>query len=102
MVLLLLGGANRDPLAFTDPGRFDVTRANARDHLAFSSGVHACLGAALARMEGTIALRALFERFPDLSLSELPQPRDLVTLHGYRRLPARLRNGRASCPEPVG
>jgi cytochrome P450 len=90
MVALLLGGANRDPAVFTDPGRFDITRSNAREHVAFASGVHACLGVALARIEGTVALRALFDRFPDLTLSAPPRRRGLVTLHGFDRLPARL------------
>jgi cytochrome P450 len=90
MVALLLGGANRDPHVFTDPARFDITRANAREHLAFASGVHACLGAALARIEGTTALRALFETFPDMRLSAPPQRRGLVNLHGYSSLPAQL------------
>jgi cytochrome P450 len=90
MVILLLGGANRDPRAFNHPDQFDITRPNVRDHLAFSSGMHVCLGAALARIEGTTALRALFERFPDLGLSAPPQPRGLVTLHGYQRLPTNL------------
>ncbi|WP_225726025.1 MULTISPECIES: cytochrome P450 [unclassified Nocardia] len=89
-LVLLLGGANRDPAAFDDPNRFDITRANARDHLAFGSGIHACLGAALARTEGATALRALFERYPDLRLDGAPVRRDLVTLHGYQRLPAKL------------
>lgn len=87
-VALLLGGANRDPNVFPDPGRFEVTRANAKEHLSFSSGIHACLGANLARMEATIALQALFERFPDLRLDGPPTPRGLATLHGFRRIPA--------------
>jgi cytochrome P450 len=99
MVALLLGGANRDPHVFTDPGSFDITRANARDHLAFASGVHACLGAALARAEGVTALRALFETFPDLRLTEPPQRRGLVNLHGFARLPAQLGSGRAAAAE---
>lgn len=86
-VALLLGGANRDPNVFPDPGRFDVTRANAKEHLSFSSGIHACLGANLARMEATIALQALFERFPDLRLDGPPTPRGLATLHGFRHIP---------------
>ncbi|OBB87571.1 cytochrome [Mycobacterium colombiense] len=90
MVGLFLGGANRDPKIFTDPTRFDITRPNARDHLAFASGIHACLGAALARIEGATALRALFESFPDLRLTAPPQRRGLINLHGYTRLPAQL------------
>lgn len=90
MVALLLGGANRDPQVFTDPAIFDITRANARDHLAFASGIHACLGAALARIEGATALRALFEAFPQLRLTAPPQQRGLINLHGYTRLPAQL------------
>jgi cytochrome P450 len=95
MVALLLGGANRDPRVFTDPTRFDITRANVREHLAFASGVHACLGAALARIEGVTALRALFEAFPDLRLTAPPQRRGLVNLHGFTRLPAQLGSRRA-------
>jgi cytochrome P450 len=90
MVALLLGGANRDPRVFTDPATFDIARPNARDHLAFASGVHACLGAALARIEGATALRALFEAFPELRLTAPPQQRGLINLHGYLRLPAQL------------
>jgi cytochrome P450 len=90
IVLLPLGGANRDPATFSEPNRFDITRANARDHLAFSSGVHACLGASLARMEATIALQALFERFPDLQLTGTPMPRGLANLHGYHHIPVRI------------
>jgi len=90
MVALLLGGANRDPTLFARPDVFDVARGNAREHLAFASGIHACLGAALARIEGATALRALFEAYPNLSLTEPPQRRGLVNLYGYRRLPVQL------------
>jgi cytochrome P450 len=104
IVLLPLGGANRDPAAFPDPNRFDITRTNAKDHLAFSSGVHACLGASLARMEATIALQTLFERFPDLRLTGTPTPRGLTNLHGFRHIPARIAPtavglGNTRCPE---
>ncbi|MEV6554070.1 cytochrome P450 [Nocardia sp. NPDC051756] len=88
MVSLLLGAANRDPAVFTDPGAFDVTRTNAREHLSFSSGVHSCLGASLARMEGLVALSALYERFPELRLTGRPERRGLVNLRGYQRIPA--------------
>jgi len=90
MLVLLLGGANRDPSVFVNPNAFDVTRDNAREHVAFSSGVHACLGASLARKEGVIALRALFENYPELALSGAPVHRGLVNLHGYEHLPATL------------
>lgn len=96
MVALLLAGANRDPRVFAEPGRFDVSRANAREHLAFASGIHACLGAPLARIEGATALRALFEAFPDLELTAPPQPRGLVNLRGFSRLPANLGARRAA------
>lgn len=98
-VVLSLAGANHDPAVFADPGRFDVGRDNAKDHLSFSSGVHVCLGASLARMEGVYALRALFERFPDLRLDGAPKRRKLFTLHGYERMPVQL-GRRAPAPEP--
>jgi cytochrome P450 len=89
-VSLMLGGANRDPDVFADPQRFDVTRPNARDHLAFSAGIHYCLGASLARLEGAVALRMLFDRFPDLAISGQPVRRHMRVLHGYEQLPVRL------------
>ncbi|MEV0295153.1 cytochrome P450 [Nocardia sp. NPDC050710] len=97
-VVLSLAGANRDPNVFADPTRFDVGRANAKDHLSFSNGIHVCLGASLARMEGTYALRALFDRFPDLTLDGTPRRRQLFTLHGYEHMPVRL-GRRARTPE---
>jgi cytochrome P450 len=90
-VTLLLGAANRDPDVFAEPGRFDVTRVNAREHLAFSAGIHYCVGAGLARLEAAVALRALTERFPDLRVSGRPVRRDLQTLRGFERLPVTLR-----------
>ncbi|WP_280369670.1 cytochrome P450 [Nocardia wallacei] len=90
LITLLLGGANRDPEVFTEPDRFDVTRANAREHVSFSSGVHSCLGASLARTEGAIALRTLHERFPDLRITGPPPRRELVNLRGYARIPVLL------------
>jgi len=90
LVLLLLAGANKDPAVFPDPERFDVTRVNAAEHLSFSGGLHSCLGANLARLEGAVALRALFERHPGLRLDGPPIPRGLVNLNSYRSMPARL------------
>lgn len=89
-VLVSLAGANRDPVKFPDPTRFDVTRPNAGDHLSFGTGIHGCLGAYLARLEALHALPALFERFPDIRLDGEPTRRPLSTLHGYSHMPVRL------------
>jgi cytochrome P450 len=89
VVSLLLAGANRDPAVFAEPEVFDITRANANQNLSFGTGLHACIGAALARMEARVALAGLFERFPDLRLTGAT-PRGLITLNGYAHLPARL------------
>ena len=78
-------------IAVLDPARFDIGRGNARDHLAFSAGIHYCVGAGLARMEAQIGLRALAERFPGLRFSGRPVRRDLQTLRGYEHLPVTLR-----------
>jgi cytochrome P450 len=90
-ILLLLGGANRDPAIFERPDEFDTTRANAREHVSFGSGIHVCLGAALARMELQIGLQSLFARFPELTLAGEPTLNDSLALHGLRHLPVRLR-----------
>jgi cytochrome P450 len=87
LVVTMLGGANRDPEVFADPARFDVTRGNARDHLSFSAGRHFCLGAALARMEGEIGLRTLFERCPDLALAPGARRTTTRVLRGWQHLP---------------
>ena len=87
LVVTMLGGANRDPAAFVDPDRFDVGRTNARDHLSFSAGRHFCLGAALARVEGEVGLRSLFERFPDLALAPGARRTTTRVLRGWESLP---------------
>ena len=91
MVTTVLSGANRDPEVFADPLVFDVTRENARDHISFSSGRHHCLGAALARMEGEVGLRSLWERYPDLRLAPGARRRTTRILRGFETLPAVLR-----------
>lgn len=98
MVVTYLAAANRDPKVFEDPHRFDVTRPNANRHLAFSGGRHFCLGAALARAEGEVGLRAFFERFPDARIAGAGVRRDTRVLRGWSRLPVQLGTDR----EPAG
>lgn len=92
-ILACYGAAGRDPLVHgQDADRFDVTRST-KEHLAFGYGVHHCLGAPLARLEAAIALPALFERHPDLSLAADPGellPLESFVSNGYRALPVRL------------
>ncbi len=68
-LMLLLASANRDESVFEDPGAFDLRRENASKHIAFSHGIHFCLGAPLARLEARIAFELLTQRLPDLKLS---------------------------------
>jgi hypothetical protein len=89
-IALVLAGANRDPVVFDDPERFDITRPNAKDHISFGGGVHYCLGAALSRMEGETGLRMLFERFADLRSTAAPTRRPARLLRGYASMPVRL------------
>jgi cytochrome P450 len=89
-VLIMLGGANRDPAVFADPDDFDVTWANAGDHLAFSLGAHFCLGAQLARLEARVALRELYARHPGLRVAGEPVRKQTQVLRGYEHLPVEL------------
>jgi cytochrome P450 len=86
-VLVMLAGANRDPSVFDRAQVFEVTRPNAHEHLALSAGPHFCLGASLARLEGAVGLRLLYERYPDLHLSGEPIRRGTRVLRGYEHLP---------------
>ncbi len=79
--------ANRDPEAFAEPDRFDITAKRA-PHVAFGGGAHICLGAPLARMEAQAAILALFQRFPRLRLTDAePQWRALPFFRGLETLP---------------
>jgi cytochrome P450 len=88
IVNCILAAANRDPVMFAEPDRFDISRPNAADQVGFGAGPHFCLGAHLAKVEATIALGRLFSRLPDfrvdLARSEAPsgyefrQPRRLM------------------------
>ena len=84
-VLVLLGAANRDPSRYPEPDRLDVTRANIRP-LTFGGGIHHCLGAALARVELEIAIRAFLERFDEIELVAPPRFRDRLTIRGLEAL----------------
>ncbi|NYH78045.1 cytochrome P450 [Actinopolyspora biskrensis] len=92
LVLVALSSANRDDEKFPEPHRFDQDRATG-GHLAFGHGIHFCVGAPLARMEGEIALRQLAERFPNIAL-DVPREnlryRFSTLMRGLERLPVRL------------
>ncbi len=86
VVLLVCGAANRDPAAFPNPDELDFHRSGGR-HVAFGYGPHFCLGAALARLEGAIALEALLTRLPDLRLDNpSPQWQRSLNFRGLTRL----------------
>ena len=91
--VLLIGGANRDPVQFTNPDVLDLRREDNR-HLAFGMGVHFCLGAPLARVEGQIALLAFAERFDGPELAAEPVYKENITLRGLASLPLRFRSVR--------
>jgi cytochrome P450 len=88
-VVVAIGGANRDPAVFDEPGRLMTDRANAGRHLSFSLGIHHCLGAALARLEGRLAVEELTRRYPALALAGTPVRRPLLVLRGYESVPVR-------------
>ena len=90
-VFVMVNSANRDPLAFEDADKFDITR-NQNRHLTFGQGIHLCLGAKLAREEGRIAVERLFQRFPKLALDPAAAPEwlDAMVPRGMRRLPVLL------------
>lgn len=92
MVFPMLSAANRDPDHFYDPDRFLLTRDNMR-HVAFGHGIHYCIGAPLARLEGEIALRKLIAAFPDMRLTETPRWTEDVAIRRLETLPlARQKN----------
>jgi cytochrome P450 len=90
--ILLLAAANRDPDIYPFPHRFDITRTQRTEHLSFLSGVHYCIGAPLARMEGEIALRALVERARTLRMAGPVRRRPTAALRGLLDFPVRVGN----------
>jgi cytochrome P450 len=88
-VVVLLGAANRDPVFFPEPDRFDISRAD-NGHLAFAWGSHFCLGARLARLEAQLVFAGLLRRFARLDLAGEPRRRPGLALRGLESLPLRL------------
>lgn len=86
MVMPFIGAADRDPRQFPDPDRLDLGRTDNR-HIAFGWGIHFCIGAPLARVEGQIAINTLLKRQPKLALAATPQHRQSLTLRGLTTLP---------------
>jgi cytochrome P450 len=88
-VICLLGAANRDPAVYAEPDRLDIKRADIRP-LSFGGGIHYCLGAQLARIEGEIAISTLLRRLPKLRLDDVGHPdwRQTFVLRGLNKLPA--------------
>jgi cytochrome P450 len=84
-VFLMIGAANRDPRQFPEGERLDLKRQENR-HIAFGFGLHYCLGAALGRLEGQIALRTLLRRFPHMKLLKEPERLENVAFRGFQSL----------------
>jgi cytochrome P450 len=91
-VIAVLATANRDPLVFDNPEKFDITRPNSRRHLAFVNGPHACIGGALARLEAHVAWESLIGHFPDIDrwrITGAPTFGTSQLIRGYKHLPMR-------------
>jgi hypothetical protein len=84
-IAALLGSANRDSLVFDNPEKINIER-NPNNHISFGGGIHFCLGAPLARLELSTSLPALFERFPTIEISEIPELRETFVLRGYSQI----------------
>jgi P450-derived glycosyltransferase activator len=99
-VVTMLAAANRDPAVFSRPATFDIHRVPEADHLAFSSGIHYCVGAPLARMEATVALQRLAERLPGLTRAGTLRRRTSGIVRGPIQFPVRAgaRVGQAAAP----
>jgi hypothetical protein len=88
-VLMFLGAANRDPRRWEHPDAFDITRRNA-GHVGFGTGIHGCVGAVLARLEGEVVLGALARKVASIEITGAPRRRYNNTLRGLSYLPIRM------------
>ncbi len=87
MVVMFLGAANHDPEEFSEPGRFDVTRKESQP-MSFGAGIHYCLGAALAKLEGQEVFGAISREIPGIKLASTPpERRQGITFRGFTTLP---------------
>ena len=86
VVMTSLGAANHDHSIFDAPHELRLDRPNAHRHLAFASGIHYCLGSALAKLETEVAVGTLFQRFPTISILGTPSWRDRLTIRGVNLL----------------
>ena len=89
LVIVSLTAANRDPATFPDPDRFDIPRPNARAHVAFAQGPHACVGSHLARLESLAALDAALDAWPSMRMDPDATPPSGVVFRKPRSLPVR-------------
>jgi cytochrome P450 len=89
-ITIAIGAANRDPDIFPEPDRLNVARTGNR-HLAFASGVHVCVGLAIARMEGRVTVQRFLQRFPNYRLSRAPVRGGRARFRGFLELPVTLR-----------
>jgi hypothetical protein len=93
-VFLLYGAANRDERSFEEPDRFEIRRKAGR-HLSFGDGIHFCLGAAMARLEGQIVLETVLREMPEYELSDEPELVPSHAVRGFARLPVTITRARA-------
>ncbi|NBO98472.1 MAG: cytochrome P450, partial [Actinobacteria bacterium] len=90
LVLASLGAGNHDPSVFNNPHALDLARANSNRHLAFSGGVHYCLGASLAKLETEIAVGTLVKTFANIEVASEPEWRDRLTIRGVSKYELRV------------
>lgn len=93
LVIVMIGGTGRDPSVIERANEFDLDRSD-REHLAFSAGLHYCVGAPLAKLEATIAVRELLVRFPDLRIDGAEERRAGTLIRGLASLPVRTQKAR--------